>query len=54
MIPGRMADLIFEMKGCSFLRQESEFDSAEPKALCCDGGATASLSSSFLNFSKKK
>ncbi len=28
---------------------ESELDSAEPEALYCDGGATSSLSSSFLN-----
>jgi hypothetical protein len=29
--------------------QESDNDSAEPEVLCCENGATTSLSSSFLN-----
>ena len=45
----RIADYIFGREECAFVGQESELSSAEPEALCCDGGATSSLSSSFLN-----
>jgi hypothetical protein len=45
----RIADYIFGREECAFVGQESELDQAEPEALCCDGGATSSLSSSFLN-----
>ena len=48
-ISKRIADVIFGWKERAFVGQESEHDSAEPEALCCDNGATISLSSSFLN-----
>jgi hypothetical protein len=44
-----IADVNFGWKESAFVGQESEHDSAETEALCCDGGATSSLSSSFLN-----
>ena len=47
--PERIADVIFDKKECAFVGRESELNQAEPEALCCDGGATSSLSSSFLN-----
>ena len=49
ILSNRIADYIFGRKECTFVGQESELSSAEPEALCCDGGATSSLSSSFLN-----
>jgi hypothetical protein len=49
IISRKIADEFFEWKECAFVRQESELDSAEPEALCCDGGAPSSLPSSFLN-----
>ncbi len=49
-IPEEIADVIFDKKECAFGR-ESELAQAEPEALCCDGRATSSLSSSFLNCS---
>ncbi len=45
----RIADYIFGREECAFVGQESKLDQAEPEALCCNGGATSSLSSSFLN-----
>ena len=45
----RIADYIFGREECAFVGQESELSSAEAEALCCDGGETSSLSSSFLN-----
>jgi hypothetical protein len=48
-IPERIANVIFDQKECAFVGAESIFESAEPEALCCDGGATTSLSSSFIN-----
>ncbi len=39
------------VKECAYIGRESEIDSAEPEALCCDGGATSSLSSSLMNCS---
>ncbi len=36
-------------KECAYVGRESEVESAEPEALCCDGGATSSLSSSLMN-----
>ncbi len=45
----RIADYIFGRGECAFVGQESELDQAEPEALCCDGRAISSLSSSFLN-----
>jgi hypothetical protein len=47
-----IADVIFAKKECAFFGRESELAKAEPEALCCDGGATSSLSSSFLNCSE--
>ena len=44
----RITDYSFGREECAFLGQESELNSAEPEALCCDGGST-SLSSSSLN-----
>ena len=49
ILPKTIADYIFGKEECAFVGQESELNSAEPEALCCDGGATASLSSLFLN-----
>ncbi len=40
MISKRIADVILESKGCAFVGQESELETAEPEALCCDGRAT--------------
>ena len=51
-IPEGIADLICDKKECAFVGRESELAKAEPEALCCDGGATSSLSSSFLNCSE--
>ncbi len=45
----RIADYIFGREECAFVGQESELNSAETEALCYDGGATTSWSSSFLN-----
>ena len=45
-IPERIADAIFDKKECAFVGAESIIESAEPEALCCDGGSTTSLSSS--------
>ena len=50
-IPERIANVIFEMEECAFVGQESS-DSTTPDALCCDGGATSSLSSSVMNCSE--
>jgi len=47
-IPERIADVIFDVEESAFVGRESD-DSSEPGALCCDGGATSSLSSSFRN-----
>jgi hypothetical protein len=43
-IPERIADVIFDKKECAFVGRESELAQTEPEALCCDGGATSSLS----------
>ncbi len=40
------------MKESAYVGTESELNLAEPEALCCDGGATSSLSSSLPNCSK--
>ncbi len=40
MLSKRIADYIFGREECAFVGQESELNSAEPGALCCDGGAT--------------
>ena len=48
-IPEHIAATIFGEQECEFVRRESDSDSTEPEALCCDGGATSSLSSSFNN-----
>ena len=47
-----IAATIFDKNECAFVGRETESDSTEPEALCCDGGATSSLSSSFLNCSE--
>ena len=52
IIPEHIAATIFDKNECAFVGRESESDSTEPEALCCDGGATSSLSSSFLNCSE--
>ncbi len=44
-----IADAICDKKECNFVGRESELAQTEPVALCCDGGATSSLSSSSLN-----
>ena len=36
----RIADYIFGREECAFVGQESDLNSAEPEALCCDGGST--------------
>ena len=51
-IPDSIANAIFDLKESAYVGRESELNSAEPEALCCDGGATSSLSSSFLNCSE--
>ncbi len=38
-----------KFKKCAYVGRESDIGSAEPEALCCDGGATSSLSSSLMN-----
>ena len=48
-IPEHIAATIFGEQECAFVGRESDSDSTEPEALCCDGGATSSLSSSFNN-----
>ena len=48
-ISDNVANAIFYEKEYAFVGRESELNSAEPEALCCDGGATSSLSSSFWN-----
>ena len=40
------------MKESVYVGSESELNSAEPEALCCDVGATSSFASSFLNCSE--
>ena len=52
IIPEHIAATIFDKNECAFVGRESESDSTEPEALCCDAGATSSLSSSFLNCSE--
>jgi hypothetical protein len=44
-----VTNVIFYEKEYAFVGRESELNSAEPEALCYDGGATSSLSSSFWN-----
>ena len=39
----RFADYIFGREECAFVGQESDINSAEPEALCCDDGATSSF-----------
>jgi hypothetical protein len=51
-VPDIIANAIFDVKESVFVERESELNSAEPEALCCDGGATSSLSFSFLNCSE--
>jgi hypothetical protein len=53
IISEKAADVICDQSAgeCAYVGRESEIDSAEPEALCCDGGATSSLSSSLLNCS---
>ena len=42
-IPERIADVIFDGEESAYVGRESD-DLSEPEALCCDGGATSSLS----------
>jgi hypothetical protein len=42
IISKRITDVIFELKECAFVGQESELDFAELEELCCDGGAASS------------
>ena len=53
IISEKAADVICDQSAgeCAYVGRESEIDSAEPEALCCDGGATSSLSSSLMNCS---
>ncbi len=53
VISDKVADVICDQsaKECAYVGRESEIDSAEPEAICCDGGATSSLSSSLMNCS---
>jgi hypothetical protein len=53
IISEKAADVICDQSAgeCAYVGQESEIDSAEPEALCCDDGATSSLSSSLMNCS---
>ena len=53
-IPEHIAATIFGEKECAFVGRESDSDSTETEALCCDGGATSSLSSSFINCTEVK
>ena len=39
-IPDSIANAIFNLKESAYVGRESELNSAEPEALCCDGGAT--------------
>ena len=48
-IPEHVAATIFGEQECAFVRRESDSEPTETEALCCDGGATSSLSSSFIN-----
>ena len=48
-IPEHVAATIFGEQECAFVGRESDSESTETEALCCDGGATSSLSSSFIN-----
>jgi hypothetical protein len=54
IISEKAADVICDQSAgeCAYVGRESEIDSAEPEALCCDGGATSSLSSSLMNCSE--
>ena len=53
-IPDYLSDTIFDENEFAFVGQEGEPDSTESEKLCCDGGATSSLSSSFINCSDIK
>ena len=50
----KVADVIFyqSVKECANVGRESDIDSAESEALCCNGGAISSLSSSLMNCSE--
>jgi hypothetical protein len=48
-IPEFIADVICNEKEYAFVGKETESKSEDPEALCCNGGATSSLSSSFNN-----
>ncbi len=50
----KIADVICaqNVKESAYVRRGSEIDSAEPEALCCDGGATSPFSSSLMNCSE--
>jgi hypothetical protein len=53
-VSDKIADVICDqsVKECAYVGRESEIDSAELEALCCDDGATSSLSSSLMNCSE--
>ena len=53
-IPEHIAATINGAQECAFVGRESDSDSTETEALCCDGGATSSLSSSFINCTEVK
>ena len=53
-IPEHIAATITGAQECAFVGRESDSDSTETEALCCDGGATSSLSSSFINCTEVK
>ena len=46
IIPEHVAATMFYKNECAFVGRESDPDSTETEALCCDCGATSSLSSS--------